>query len=431
MRKWEDIVRDKMEEPEGELPESVFAEFRARRDAAAPAPKRFQPLWLLAPAMAAALAVVLILQKPAVSEKDSLVAPQETALVAEAAVPEDSVEAVQDAAAEDSAEAAQAAVLPASSANQAKSSSLVVEATPAAPKATRQALAEPQQAATTESAEAEETAKAEELPEKTDGAAKEAPAETAATSAETAPSSGKAASSERAATPARTPASPVVPERAKARRSVGRIVIPTASVLAGGGLLATAVPLLFGMRDNMEVPPGPVIGENPTQQDMPEDKPTGNVHHFFPLRLGLSARFPVGERLSVTTGLDYFRYKSAIDYTLSADKMQIAHYLGIPVRLDWTFASTKRLDFYLGGGLEADWCLGAKFEGGPVASDGFCASLLGAGGIQLNISKHVGLYVEPQLSWAFTPDYLDLKTYRNVHPLMFSVTSGLRFTIGN
>ena len=51
MRKWEDIVKDKMEEPEGELPESVFAEFQARRDAAAPAPKRVSPVWLLAPAM--------------------------------------------------------------------------------------------------------------------------------------------------------------------------------------------------------------------------------------------------------------------------------------------------------------------------------------------------------------------------------------------
>ena len=394
MKKWEDIVRDKMEEPEGELPESVFAEFRARRDAAAPAPKRVSPLWLLAPAMAAALAAVLILQKPTASERDILVAQQEPALVADAAVSEGSANTAPDAISADSAEAVQAAVRPVATANPAQASTLVAQANP----------------------EAE-----------------------SATPTETAPSSGKAASSETVATPQATETaateppsvSPVVPERAKARRSVGRIVIPTAGVLDGGGLLATAALSLFRMGDVMEVPPGPVIGDNPTQQDIPEDKPTGNVHHFFPLRLGLSARFPVGERLSVTTGLDYSRYKSAIDYTLSADKMQTAHYLGIPVRLDWTFASTKRLDFYLGGGLEADWCLGATLEGGPVASDGFCASLLGAGGIQLNISKHLGLYVEPQLSWAFTPDYLDLKTYRNVHPLMFSVTSGLRFTIGN
>ena len=47
MRQWEDIIKDKMEEPEGALPESVFAEFCARREAAsaAPAPKRFPLMW--------------------------------------------------------------------------------------------------------------------------------------------------------------------------------------------------------------------------------------------------------------------------------------------------------------------------------------------------------------------------------------------------
>ena len=54
MKKWEDIVKDKMDEPEGALPESVFAEFRARRDAAAvvSAPKRFPLVWAVVPAVA-------------------------------------------------------------------------------------------------------------------------------------------------------------------------------------------------------------------------------------------------------------------------------------------------------------------------------------------------------------------------------------------
>ena len=53
MRQWEDIIKDKMEEPEGALPESVFAEFCARREAAsaAPAPKRFPLMWAVVPAV--------------------------------------------------------------------------------------------------------------------------------------------------------------------------------------------------------------------------------------------------------------------------------------------------------------------------------------------------------------------------------------------
>lgn len=41
MRKWEDIVKDKLEEADNTLPESVFAQFQARRSAAtsASAPK--------------------------------------------------------------------------------------------------------------------------------------------------------------------------------------------------------------------------------------------------------------------------------------------------------------------------------------------------------------------------------------------------------
>lgn len=433
MRKWEDIVRDKLEEPEGELPESVFAEFRARLDAAAPAPKRFRPAWALVPALAAALAAVLLIHKPTVSERDSLVAQQEPALVAEAAVIADSDGPAQAAASADIAEGMPTAVPPVATANQAHAAPIIAQAKSVAPRAAMQESALPQQAAATESSTKAETAEAEKQPEKPDSAVPEAEA---ATPAETASSSGKAEAPEKAAAAPQAvetvstghpAASPFVPANRNAR-IVRKILFPTAGVLTGGGLLATAVPLLFGMREAMEVSPS---GDLTTQQEPQKDEPTGNVHYFFPLRLGLSARFPVGERLSVTTGLDYSRYNSAIDYTLSADKIQTAHYLGIPVRLDWTFASTKRLDFYLGGGLEGDWCLGATLEGEPVASDGFCASLLGAGGIQLNISKHLGLYVEPQLSWAFTPDYLDLKTYRNVHPLMFSVTSGLRFTIGN
>lgn len=390
MRKWEDIVRDKLEEPEGELPESVFAEFRARLDAAAPAPKRFRPAWAIVPALAAALAAVLLIHKPTVSERDSLVAQQEPALVAEAAVTADSEEPVQAEAPADIAEGMPTAVPPVATANHAQTAPIVAQANP----------------------EAE-----------------------AATPAETASSSGKAEAPEKAAAAPQAvetvstghpAASPFVPANRNAR-IVRKILFPTAGVLTGGGLLATAVPLLFGMREAMEVSPS---GDLTTQQEPQKDEPTGNVHYFFPLRLGLSARFPVGERLSVTTGLDYSRYNSAIDYTLSADKIQTAHYLGIPLRLDWTFASTKRLDFYLGGGLEGDWCIKATFDGEQVQKDGFSASLLGAGGIQFKLTKNLGLYMEPEFNWTFMPENPVLNTYRSAHPVMFSVTSGLRITFG-
>ena len=55
MKQWEEIIKDKMEEFDDTLPESVFAEFRARRDGAVHVPKRSLMIWAVVPAVAAGL----------------------------------------------------------------------------------------------------------------------------------------------------------------------------------------------------------------------------------------------------------------------------------------------------------------------------------------------------------------------------------------
>ena len=84
MRNWEDIVKEKLEEPDGTLPESVFAEFQARRSAAAPAPasKRSPLAWVVATAIAAGLAAILLLRKPSVPEDSIRIVPQPVPTVA-------------------------------------------------------------------------------------------------------------------------------------------------------------------------------------------------------------------------------------------------------------------------------------------------------------------------------------------------------------
>ena len=317
MRKWEDIVKDKMEEPEGALPESVFAEFCARWEAAmaVPSKRRFPLVWAVVPAVAAGLAAVLLLHKPSVPEGDIQIIQQPSAPVA-----------------------------------------VVTDTTTV-----------------------------------------------------------------------------VIPERTKAT-PVKMKVGPAAGMIAGGGLLAAIIPPILGAGTKMDNAPmadsdkpGGTVVLTP---DPPKDERTGNAVHYFPLKVGLSARFPISDRLSITTGLDYSWYKSSFTYSVSGEKIQNAHYIGIPVRLDWTFASGRWLDVYLGGGLEGNYCLGATLAGDRVAKDGFSASLLGAGGIQFKITEKLGVYIEPELSWTFTPKNQILESYRTKNPLMFSVSSGLRITIG-
>ena len=77
MRKWEDIVKDKLGGYESNLPEDSLAAFHARRAAVgATKTKRFPLVWAVVPAIAAGLAVVLLLRKPTVPEDGVQLIPQ-------------------------------------------------------------------------------------------------------------------------------------------------------------------------------------------------------------------------------------------------------------------------------------------------------------------------------------------------------------------
>ena len=87
------------------------------------------------------------------------------------------------------------------------------------------------------------------------------------------------------------------------------------------------------------------------------------------------------------------------------------------------------MEAYVGGGVKSEICIGATFAGNRIKKDGASISVLGAGGIQMNLTRHLGLYVEPELSWLAIPGKSVLETYRSEHPVMFSATTGLRINI--
>ena len=387
MRKWEDIVKDKIEEPEGALPESVFAEFRSRRDAvaAAPAPKRFPLVWAVVPAIAAGLAAILLLQKLSVPEGDIQIIQQPSAPVA--------------------------VVTDTTTINEPEQTTPLI-AQVVMQKVVRQSVVKPQELVDCDNIEPSEEDDTTTVDEET-----------------IEPKVDDTVTEEKSSIPI---TSPFIPESVPVKPV--KIKVGLASgIVAGGGLvtaLATSMFKGFQIMDagpiNQGTPPDYIL----TEPEVPEDEPTGDSSLSFPLRVGLSTRIPVAERLSVTTGLEYSLYSSKFTYTQSGEKTQRAHYLGIPVRLDWTMASNKWLDVFLGGGLEADYCLGATLAGERIAKDGFGLSLLGAGGIQFNLTKQIGLYVEPQISWIIPSESHVLQTYRSDNPVMFSLTSGIRFNMG-
>lgn len=231
------------------------------------------------------------------------------------------------------------------------------------------------------------------------------------------------------------PISPFVPENASAQPSPIKIS-PVPGYVAGGSALAAMLAILvLDKPDNNDSSGERMISEE-SEGDSGEQSGTIappvdeliSSEHNYPMKMGLSMRFGISNNLYLTTGLNYSVYKSSLIYSLSGQSSQYAHYLGIPLRFDLALVSHKRLELFLGGGVELDKCIYASRAGESVNKDGFSFSLQGVTGIQFNITERTSIYIEPELCWACLPAAPTINTYRTGHPLMITFAAGLRYS---
>lgn len=427
MKTWESIIKDKLERIDATLPENLFTEFLTRLDASGspavavpavrPAAWRRPLLRALVPAAAAGLAAFLFLHKPSVPGDGIQVAQQPPAPVAAVADTVKSEEPLQ-------------------------SDNLVSQAiTPKVANHYPVHVTEPE---TTDNIQpSEDTAEV-------------IPAEEGSISETDVVSDPE---------PSVSAPSPVIP-KSTAAKPVELKVAPAAGIVTGGGLLAAALTQFIGSGTQAGTNSASMVNNLETSYSGSFATFTDEDSHHFPLfKEGLSVGIPVAPRLKITTGLEYSRYISTSSHMMDSfgvhgfqvERKQVAQYLGIPVRLDWSLAKNRLLDVYVGGGAAADYCIGAKMiikytdpalkdSIQELRRDGFVFSLIGAGGIQLNFNKRIGLYLEPELTWSKPPKkaHLDfygdivimeegdyrLETYRTAHPFMFTVATGLRINLG-
>ena len=431
MKKWEDIIKEKLEGYESTLPEGSLSDFRSRRAAAAgtPVARRFPWGWAVAAVVAVGLASVLFLHRPDGSENSIQVISQP----AVAGIPE-ATESPETVPAQP--RIAQAAV-----------SETTGEPARSLPKAESAGI--PTGMETALNMDEQETAVDTEVPEADANTANPGATEVAEAETATEPDGTVAIAPETPADVTETP-SPFIPHGGRSRPVLLKMA-PVAGAVAGGSLLAALVtPMLLptgtpgyaadmrSMNGTVDSPSRPVDYARLFSASMTAYILSGTAQehaitttHSFPLRLGLSTRIPLSDRWNITTGLDYSRYSTMFTHPLYGEQQQLAHYLGVPVRLDWTLLRNRWLDVYLGGGLVEELCVGATLGGQKMKRDGLTLSLLGAGGLQLNMTPWLGLYVEPQLSWAIPSENRVLDTYRTKTPLMFSISSGLRISVIN
>ena len=385
MKQWEDIVKDKLEGYESPLPEGSLAEFRARRNAVAPARKRRPLVWSMAAAtaLAAGLAAALLLRQPTVPEDAIQLVPQPAAPVAMDTVPADTIGTIPG---------------------------IPLVAQTVTPKAVRLPAAIPQQIESvdyTEPAETIETAE---------------PTGTAETTP-TVPADESMAQETTDMT--MTDSSPFI-VMCPTPKPVKMKVEPVTGLAMGGGLVAAVLTPILGKSETTKYG-GPI--SNDDINHVIDNVSSSTTTHYLPVKAGLSASFALSDRLNVTTGLEYSLYLSRFKAT-SKTEWQHAHYIDIPARLDYTLLSYKGLDLYLGGGMEADYCLSALRAGKDIKKDGWSFSVLGASGVQYHISEKLGVFMEPEVTWTIPSENRVLETYRTDHPFTFSVAGGLRLYFG-
>lgn len=258
-----------------------------------------------------------------------------------------------------------------------------------------------------------------------------------------------------------------VPERNASRRRKISVALSGGGVFSGGHLpmpamdmapdLEGSFPPFDGPQPPVEDPQPPFGDEDGSEADPPSDTSSFNLgggtrgqahsmrrisrngkqlksqdmEHYMPVSYGVSARFPLTERLSLNTGVNYTLYRSKristyTDGSTETEK-QNAHYLGIPLRLDWMVVNRKHFGMYLGVGTQLDRCVYAKVGNERLYDSSFLWSLNGVLGMQYNITDRISLYFEPEITGNL--GYPQIRTYRDDAEIMLTARFGLRFNL--
>ena len=149
--------------------------------------------------------------------------------------------------------------------------------------------------------------------------------------------------------------------------------------------------------------------------------------HQLPISFGLLAKIHLNDRFSVNTGINYTlytstTYRSYLNGTNGAHK-QNAHYLGIPLRVDYKIVKGEHISLYVGTGAQVDKCIYLKIANDTFNVDELLLAVNGIAGIQWEINDLLGLYVEPEISFKLNDGVVN--TYRVENPLLISARAGL------
>lgn len=221
----------------------------------------------------------------------------------------------------------------------------------------------------------------------------------------------------------------------------------------------TVAPHFGGMRSDVAVPvsfpyslENKVYGSNPGKQEgqayisvpIPYNWNNGlnnglnslSADHSIPITFGVDLSFPINQRLAITSGVEMSSYKSVFTEIIYKQSLtqnryltQNALYLGIPLRIDWSFWQGGKFSAWIGAGGKVDRCVYARLDGEDIRDKDFNFSALADAGILYDFLEYLGIYLAPEVSWYFKPDNPSILTYRTEHPFALTINVGLRLNL--
>lgn len=157
--------------------------------------------------------------------------------------------------------------------------------------------------------------------------------------------------------------------------------------------------------------------------------------HHLPVSVGVSARTYITPRLALETGLSYtYLYSEILEEKTTYEGSQKLHYIGVPLKLSWTFYKWKNLSFYASGGGMIEYCISAKKTGMHLHINRWQPSWNAAAGMQAELRRPLSLFIEPGVSYYYNLNpqsrnsSIRFESIRTAHPFTFTFQFGIRFT---
>ena len=150
--------------------------------------------------------------------------------------------------------------------------------------------------------------------------------------------------------------------------------------------------------------------------------------HNQPISFGLSYSYGLNKYLALESGLVYTYLSSDVTEIATQERFkQKFHYLGIPIKLYWSFFKHNKLSLYASGGGMVEVAVAGKVGGENKRPTRPQFSVLAGVGAQYSFSSVFGLYIEPGVAYYFN-DGSHIETIRTEKPFNFNLNAGVRLT---